>query len=90
MRVLLIALSLPMLIAASEPAKPAPKKVIVSRQLCAPNTPTLAQDGVADGTRVRRLRKLGEMPPAKQQLTVIRTVDGCSVPTVVRENIGGQ
>ena len=90
MRLLLIALSIPLIGAASQPPKPAPKKVVTSRIVCAPKSPTLAQEGVADGTRVERLRKLGDMPPARQQLTVIRTIDGCSVPTVVRENIGGQ
>lgn len=90
MRLLLIALSIPLIGAANQPAKPAPKKVVTSRILCAPKGPTLAQDGIADGTRVERMRKLSEMPPAKQQLSVIRTIDGCHVPTVVRENIGGQ
>lgn len=32
---------------------------------------------------------LASLPPANLELTVIRSVDGCSVPTVVRENVQG-
>ena len=35
------------------------------------------------------VRKLGDMPPAKQYLTALREVDGCPKPVVLREGIGG-
>lgn len=89
MRTWLIALSIPLIVAANSPANPTPKKIIVARTLCQPKTMTPAQESVADGTEVQRARPLSEMPPAKQQLAVIRTIDGCEVPTVVRYNIGG-
>lgn len=34
------------------------------------------------------VRKLGEMPPASQILTVYRTVDRCPVPVVLRRDVG--
>lgn len=34
------------------------------------------------------IHKLGEMPPAKQILTVLREIDGCSQPVVLRQGIG--
>jgi hypothetical protein len=37
-----------------------------------------------------RIRKLGEMPPADQVLTVYRTEDGCPKPVVVRRDIGAR
>jgi hypothetical protein len=34
------------------------------------------------------IHPLGEEPPARQVIAVLKTVDGCSRPVVVRENIG--
>jgi hypothetical protein len=34
------------------------------------------------------VRKLGDMPPAKQVLAVVRSIDGCTTPAVVREEVG--
>ena len=34
------------------------------------------------------VRKLGEMPPVSQILTVLQKVDGCPVPVVLRRSIG--
>jgi hypothetical protein len=34
-------------------------------------------------------RRLDQLPPANEQLTVIRSVDGCQKPVIVRYNIGG-
>jgi hypothetical protein len=36
-----------------------------------------------------RLRKLGDLPRAHLMLPVVRTVDGCAAPTVVRYNVEG-
>ena len=41
-----------------------------------------------DAPRTHGLRRLGEEPPAKEYLTVLRTVDGCPVPAVIRTGIG--
>lgn len=35
-------------------------------------------------------RRLGDLPPADLVLTVLRTVDRCPVPVIVRSNIGGR
>ena len=89
MRIVLIALYLPLTVAATTPPRQQPTKPQIARQMCAPRGTTLAKEDVADGGHVVRARPLSEMPPAKQILTVIRTIDGCDVPVIVRENIGG-
>lgn len=38
-----------------------------------------------DGAKTIGPRKLGEMPPAKQYLAVVREIDGCPRPVVLRE-----
>ena len=43
----------------------------------------------ADRVAGARARRLDELPPGRLQLTVLREVDGCAIPAVVRENIGG-
>lgn len=40
------------------------------------------------GTSQAGARKLGELPPAKHYLTVVRQVGGCPEPAVVRSGIG--
>ena len=34
-------------------------------------------------------RRLDELPPGRLELTVLREVDGCPIPAVLREGIGG-
>lgn len=41
----------------------------------------------ANGMRVEP-RKLGELPPGDLHLTVVREVEGCPEPTVVRQGYG--
>lgn len=36
-----------------------------------------------------RAQKLGDLPPAHLMLPVVRKVDGCAAPTVVRYNVQG-
>lgn len=43
---------------------------------------------VADKAAKPGVRKLGELPPAAQILTVYRTVDKCPVPVVLRNGVG--
>lgn len=42
----------------------------------------------AKGARAEA-RKLGDLPSGDLHLAVVREVDGCPVPTVVRQGIGG-
>ena len=66
---LLVALPLT---AASEPA-PVP----------APLT-SCDQARIADQREPLRMRKLGEMPPGRQQLAVLQAFDRCNLPKIVR------
>ena len=50
---------------------------------CAPLAPVSAPK-----RQPARVRKLGEMPPGKQLLAVVREIDGCATLAVVRENVG--
>jgi hypothetical protein len=50
---------------------------------CAPMMPASA-----DKRQPARVRKLGEMPPGKQLLAVVRGIEGCATLAVVRENVG--
>jgi len=89
MSMFLIALSLPLVAAAGDPPKPAPKKIGVARMICQPKRMTPAQDDIFAGKPVPRVRKLNEMPSGKERLAVLRMINGCDVSTVVGENIGG-
>jgi hypothetical protein len=42
----------------------------------------------ADAAQSPRIALLGEMPPAKHILAVLRTVDGCEKPIVVNDEVG--
>lgn len=44
---------------------------------------------IGANSREAGIHKLGDMPPAKQYLTVLREIDGCPEPVVLREGIGG-
>ena len=35
-------------------------------------------------------RRLDELPPGRLELTVLREVNGCPIPAVLREGIGGR
>lgn len=74
MRSALIVLAVLPLLAATKPAPVKP---------CA-----RPQADRVDARQPARMRKLGEMPPAKQILGVLREVDGCPQPIVVREEVG--
>jgi hypothetical protein len=41
-----------------------------------------------DQRQPARIRKLSEMPPGTQMLAVLREVEGCYRPVVVRERVG--
>ena len=48
--------------------------------------PTVRQAEEQAGNRARRL---DELPPGRLEFAVLREVDGCVIPAVVQENIGG-
>ena len=78
MRVLLLAVLAAPVAAADRPLADSTKPV------CQNPTATLV-DGKAPRAGVHTLN---QEPPAKQVLTVMRTVDGCVKPVVVREMVG--
>ena len=43
---------------------------------------------IADDASRGSVHPLGAEPPAKQVLTVMRTVDGCTKPVIVRDVVG--
>ena len=47
--------------------------------------PRVAEEGMGGA----RPRTLGELPPGRLELAVVREIDGCAIPAVVREGIGG-
>lgn len=42
----------------------------------------------ADGRDQLKARRLGDLPPGKLVLTVMRSVDGCQEPVIVRHDMG--
>jgi hypothetical protein len=75
--ILLAALSLP----AAADARPA-----LATRDGKPCTPSATL--VGGGAQKPGVRKLGELPPASQILTVYRTVDKCPEPIVLRRGVG--
>ena len=73
-------LALASLATAAEPAKKTAAK------------PICQDDGIrsAQAKRPAGPHKLGEEPNADAVLTVLRTVDGCSRPVKIREDVGGR
>jgi hypothetical protein len=75
-------------VSAASPAKPQPHL----QPLRAPayafsgcrTGPTLAQTA----PKADRPQKLGELPPGKLYLSVVRTLDGCPVPAMSQTRIG--
>ena len=72
--------------AASLPLRPMHQPVPANQSEC-PNARTYqAEDGIS---RPRAWR-LDELPPGRLELTVLRQVNGCPIPAVLREGIGGR
>lgn len=76
----LLLLAAPAQAAPAAPAKPVSSKVFAS---CNPG-PTLAQQA----PRAARPQKLGELPPGRLYLTVVRTMEGCPIPAMSEVRIG--
>ena len=90
MRVAMIALLVPLLLAANSPEAATLPKRPAARMVCPPMGLTPARNGSLTDMDKVPARKLGDLPPASQQYAVIRTLDGCAEPTVIRDNIGGR
>jgi hypothetical protein len=74
-------LAAPLLIAAAPPPDTAdPGKG------CINHGPDLAARDQTGGG----LRRLDQLPPANEYLTVIRSIDGCQKPVIVRYNVDGR
>ena len=66
------------------PAQPAAPAAPNSERKCmslGPQVAAILRKGV-------RPQRLDELPPGRLELTVMRVVDGCPQPAVIRENIG--
>lgn len=44
----------------------------------------------ADRNAPVRVHPLGEEPGARQEIAVLRSIDGCIKPIIVREDVGGE
>jgi hypothetical protein len=70
---------------ASLPLRPMDAPSPVKSRDC-PNARTHHAEDEPSGLRVRRLDQL---PPGRLELAVLREVDNCPIPAVLREGIGG-
>jgi len=64
---------------------------VTARETPPPNGPACKNPGtelVTDKTPRGGVHPLDQEPPAKQVLTVMRSVDGCVKPVIVREDLG--
>jgi hypothetical protein len=75
-------LALPAMLAAAPAPERAPS--LAAKPVCQENRVSEAERGKAPV----RAHPLTAEPPAKQILTVLRTVDGCTRPVVIREDVG--
>jgi hypothetical protein len=48
-----------------------------------------ARSYFAANSRNAEARRLDQLPPGRLELTVVREVDGCPIPAVLREGISG-
>ena len=48
-----------------------------------------ARSWFAGEPRGAQARRLDQLPPGRLELTVLREVDGCPIPAVLRDGIGG-
>ena len=74
-----------LLAALAAPAAAADRAPIASSKPACQNPTTTLVDGKAPRAGVH---PLDQEPPAKQVLTVMRTINGCVKPVIVREDVG--
>ena len=87
---MLLTILLAALQAAAAPAPEAGMRPLMriapdSSEKCPEATLRHAEENIA-----RRPRRLIELPPGRLELAVMRQVDGCPIPAVIREGIGRQ
>jgi hypothetical protein len=70
--------------AASSPLRPMDRSLTST-----PDCPNARGYHASEEPARLRPRRLGELPPGRLELTVLRGFDGCPIPAVLRENIGG-
>jgi hypothetical protein len=80
--IVLLALAAPVAAPAAAPAAPARPLA----RTCAPPAVAYAKKGWP----VAAPQRLGELPPAREYLAVVRHVGGCPEPAIVRSGIGGR
>ena len=73
---------------AASPPRPAPVAAAEATPFITPQKCPEATIHYTDQTRGARPRRLDELPPGRLELTVLREVDGCPIPAVLREGIG--
>ena len=75
-------LVLPVIMAAAPAPEPSPATAV--KPVCQ----NVNRSFALDREKPLRPHNLTAEPPARQILTVLRTVDGCSKPVVIREDVG--
>jgi hypothetical protein len=73
-----------LLAAPAQAAPPAPAKPLSRVFADCHAGPTLAQRA----PKAERPQKLGELPPGRLYLTVVRTLDGCPIPAMSEVRVG--
>ena len=71
--------------AASLPLRPMHQPLPANQQECENATTYQADQGIPRA----RARRLDELPPGRLELTVMRSFNGCPMPAVLRDGIGG-
>lgn len=70
-------------ITAAAPPSGAQQGRQVANKACVQHQPRLAQSG-----QVRVVKHPGEFPPADLHHAVVRRLDNCPIPAIVRRNVG--
>ena len=83
-----------LLTALSSVAAPAPERPVTITTappiaVDAPKACPRAEVRMAEWPKGVRAERLIELPPGRLELTVLREFDGCPIPAVIREGIGG-
>jgi hypothetical protein len=72
--------------AATIPLRPVDRPLAVSMRKCRDARTYHAHEELPRA----RARRLDELPPGRLELTVLREFDGCPIPAVLREGLGGR
>jgi hypothetical protein len=72
------------------PAAPQAQNARPERQTCDRFGRVERADGAIQQGRAPQARRLDRLPAADLHLTVERTIGGCHIPVIVRQDIGGR